>query len=169
MSREWCFKDHNMMLQSSGTVQWDWWIGVSIFTGKQGEGRQLGRKRGKDWFCKFASAVSPESTDVTTLQFAEGTVSTFAIGRGYSPFAEGTVSTFAGEGTDTLCEDNHPQNLDGIGVFSLVCSDKEILLAWYNILIVEVEDSGIGVDCRLYIQPLPIDDGNVWLLRDYLT
>ena len=153
MSREWCFKDHNMMLQSSGTVQWDWWIGVSIFTGKQGEGRQLGRKRGKDWFCKFASAVSPESTDVTTLQFAEGTVSTFAIGRGYSPFAEGTVSTFAigrgyspfaegtvstfaGEGTDTLCEDNHPQNLDGIGVFSLVCSDKEILLAWYNILIV---------------------------------
>ena len=35
----------------------------------------------------------------------------------------------AGEGTDTLCEDNHPQNLDGIGVFSLVCSDKEILLA----------------------------------------
>ena len=71
-----------------------------------------------------------------------------------------------GEGTDTLCEDNHPQNLDGIGVFSLVCSDKEILLTCYNILIVEVEDSGIGVDCRLYIQTLLIDDGNVWLLRD---
>ena len=39
----------------------------------------------------------------------------------------------------------------------------------YIILIVEFEDSGIGVDCRLYIQPPPIDDGNVWLLRDYLT
>ena len=103
------------------------------------------------------------------MQFAEGTVSTFAIGRGYSPFAEGTVSTFAGEGTDTLCEDNHPQNLNGIGVFSLVRSNKEILLTCYNILIVEVEDSGIGVDCRLYIQSLQtllIDDGNVWLLRD---